>query len=63
MDKRDRSDVNGDERLLGRAEIDALREWENKQERLNVLLLRVEENVFIMRDMEGGESKRIDDKD
>lgn len=55
--------MNGDERLLGRGEIAALREWEDKQERLNVLLLRVEENIFIMRDMEGGEKPALDDKD
>ncbi|KAG8901824.1 RNA polymerase III subunit C82 [Tulasnella sp. 403] len=53
LDKRDRSDVNGDERLLGRGEITMLREWEDKQERLNVLAMRVEENLFILRDMMG----------
>ncbi|KAG8936233.1 RNA polymerase III subunit C82 [Tulasnella sp. 418] len=53
LDKRDRSDVAGDERLLGRAEIAALREWEEKQMRLNVLAQRVEEAVFILRDMLG----------
>lgn len=53
LDKRDRSDVNGDERLLSRGEIAALREWEEKRERLNVLAMRVEENVFILRDLLG----------
>ena len=53
LDKRDRSDVAGDERLLGRGEIAALREWEEKQERLMVLATRVDEAVFILRDMIG----------
>lgn len=53
LDKRSRSDVNGDERQLSRGEVAAIREWEDKQERLNVLAMRIEENAFILRDMLG----------
>jgi len=53
LDKKDRSDVNGDERLLGRMEREALGEWEDKRERLGILAMRVEEMVFVLRDMIG----------
>ncbi|KAG8863734.1 RNA polymerase III subunit C82 [Tulasnella sp. 330] len=53
LDKRDRSDVNGDERLLGRGEREALRAWEDKRDRLGILAMRVEEMIFVLRDMIG----------
>ncbi|KAG9036468.1 RNA polymerase III subunit C82 [Tulasnella sp. JGI-2019a] len=53
LDKRDRSDVNGDERLLVRGEREALRTWEDKRDRLGILAMRVEELVFVLRDMIG----------
>lgn len=51
LDKRERSDVRGDESLLGRGERDALRDWEEKRLRLGVLERRVEECVFVLRDL------------
>lgn len=53
LDKRDRTDLNGQEHLLNRHDLAVLNEWEEKQERLHVLAMRVEENVFILRDMLG----------
>ncbi|KAG8958894.1 RNA polymerase III subunit C82 [Tulasnella sp. 408] len=53
LDKRDRTDLNGQEHLLNRHDLAVLNEWEDKQERLHVLAMRVEENVFILRDMLG----------
>jgi len=51
LDKRERSDVSQDEGLLTRMERDVLKEWEAKKERLTVLEMRVEEAVFILRDL------------
>jgi DNA-directed RNA polymerase III subunit RPC3 len=51
LEKRERSDVSQDENLLTRMERDVLREWEHKRERLTVLEARVEEAVFILRDL------------
>lgn len=51
LEKRERSDVSQDESLLTRMERDVLKEWENKQEKLTVLEMRVEEAVFILRDL------------
>ena len=59
LEKRERIDVSQDETLLSRLERDLLREWEDKQERLTVLEMRVEESVFILRDL--GISRDIDD--
>ncbi|EJF65699.1 RNA polymerase III subunit RPC82-domain-containing protein [Dichomitus squalens] len=52
MDKRQRSDVSQDEeRLLTRNERELLAQWEKKREKLTVLEMRVEEAVFILRDL------------
>lgn len=51
LDKRQRTDVSLDESLLTRNERETLDEWESKRERLTVLEMRVEEAVFILRDL------------
>ncbi|KAI0340517.1 hypothetical protein BDW22DRAFT_1359908 [Trametopsis cervina] len=52
LEKRQRSDVSQDEeRLLTRNEREVLARWEKKREKLTVLEMRVEESVFILRDM------------
>ena len=52
LDKRQRSDVSQDEeRLLTRNEREMLTEWEKKREKLTVLAMRVDESVFILRDL------------
>ena len=52
LEKRQRSDVVQDEeRLLTRNERELLAQWEKKREKLTVLELRVEEAVFILRDL------------
>ncbi|KAG6909829.1 hypothetical protein DXG01_015102 [Tephrocybe rancida] len=51
LEKRERSDVSQDESLLSRLERDILNEWELKQKRLTVLEMRVEETVFILKDL------------
>ena len=52
LEKRQRSDVSQDEeRLLTRNEREVIGRWEKKQEKLAVLEMRVEESVFILRDM------------
>ena len=52
LEKRQRTDVAQDEeRLLTRNERELLTQWEKKREKLTVLELRVEESVFILRDM------------
>jgi DNA-directed RNA polymerase III subunit RPC3 len=53
LEKRERSDVSQDESLLTRLERDILKEWENKQQRLTVLETRVQELVFILKDLGG----------
>jgi DNA-directed RNA polymerase III subunit RPC3 len=55
LDKRERSDVSEDETLLTRMEREVLQEWEKKQQKFTVLELRVEEAVFILRDLVSGE--------
>ncbi|KAJ8589730.1 hypothetical protein M405DRAFT_873883 [Rhizopogon salebrosus TDB-379] len=52
LEKRERTDVAQDESLLSRMERDVLKEWETKRERLTVLEMRVEEAVFILRDLD-----------
>ncbi|KIJ60612.1 hypothetical protein HYDPIDRAFT_177323 [Hydnomerulius pinastri MD-312] len=52
--KRERTDVAQDENLLSRMEREILAEWEMKREKLNVLEMRVEEAVFILRDLDTG---------
>ncbi|KAH7889942.1 hypothetical protein F5I97DRAFT_613608 [Phlebopus sp. FC_14] len=56
LTKRERTDVAQDENLLSRMERDTLAEWESKREKLNVLEMRVEEAVFILRDLNTGSS-------
>lgn len=52
LEKRQRSDVSQDEdRLLTRNEREILARWDKKREKLAVLEMRVEESVFILRDM------------
>ena len=52
LEKRQRSDVSQDEeRLLTRNERELLAQWDKKKEKLTVLETRVEEAVFILRDL------------
>lgn len=51
LEKRERSDVSQDEGLLTRNERETLREWELRIEKLSVLEVRVEEVVFILKDL------------
>ncbi|OBZ75626.1 DNA-directed RNA polymerase III subunit RPC3 [Grifola frondosa] len=52
LEKRQRSDVSQDEeRLLTRNEREILAQWEKKREKLTVVEMRVEEAVFILRDL------------
>ncbi|KAG6812756.1 hypothetical protein H0H92_000671 [Tricholoma furcatifolium] len=53
LEKRERSDVSQDETLLSRLERDILKEWETRQKRLAVLEMRVEETLFILKDLRG----------
>ncbi|QRV90096.1 DNA-directed RNA polymerase III subunit C3 [Ceratobasidium sp. AG-Ba] len=48
LDKRDRSDVAGDEGRLDRGEREDLRDWEAKRDKLMVLIHRVEEAAFVL---------------
>ncbi|KAI0048205.1 hypothetical protein FA95DRAFT_1582316 [Auriscalpium vulgare] len=51
LEKRERTDVSQDESLLTRNERELLREWETRIEKLTILQGRVEEAVFILRDL------------
>ncbi|KAJ7286042.1 hypothetical protein C8J57DRAFT_1286564 [Mycena rebaudengoi] len=52
LEKRERSDVSQDEAgLMSRLELDIIKDWEAKQEKLTILEMRVEESVFILRDL------------
>lgn len=51
LEKRERSDVSQDESLLTRLEREVLQSWESKEERLAVLEMRVEEMVFVLKDL------------
>ncbi|KAH9998118.1 hypothetical protein BJV74DRAFT_768004 [Russula compacta] len=51
LEKRERSDVSQDEGLLTRNERETLKEWELRLEKLAVLEARVEEVVFILKDL------------
>lgn len=51
LEKRQRTDVSQDESLLTRLERELLKEWEMKQEKLAVLEMRVEEIVFLLKDL------------
>lgn len=54
LEKRQRSDVSQDEeRLLTRNERDMLARWEKKTDKLTMLEMRVEEAVFVLRDLGG----------
>ncbi|KAF8753306.1 RNA polymerase III subunit RPC82 [Rhizoctonia solani] len=48
LDKRDRSDIAGDESRLNRGEREDLKEWEMKRDKLLVLTHRVEEAAFVL---------------
>jgi len=51
LEKCERSDVSQDESLLTRLEREILQTWEKKQEKLTVLEGRVEELVFVLKDL------------
>jgi len=51
LEKCERSDVSQDESLLTRLEREILQNWEQKQEKLSVLEGRVEELVFVLKDL------------
>ncbi|KAI5835641.1 hypothetical protein K523DRAFT_368174 [Schizophyllum commune Tattone D] len=51
LEKRQRTDVRADESLLTRLDREILGEWERKEEKLTVLEMRVEECVFLLRDL------------
>jgi DNA-directed RNA polymerase III subunit RPC3 len=51
IEKRARSDVEQDEGLLTRNERELIQDWEGRCERLTVVEMRVEEAVFVLRDM------------
>ena len=51
LEKQQRSDVSQDENLLTKMEREILKEWENKREMFTILEMRVEEVVFILRDL------------
>ncbi|KAG8742554.1 RNA polymerase III subunit C82 [Ceratobasidium sp. 423] len=48
LDKRDRSDIAGDESRLNRGEREDLKEWEAKRDKLMVLAHRVDEAAFVL---------------
>uniref|UniRef100_A0A8H8CN89 DNA-directed RNA polymerase III subunit RPC3 n=1 Tax=Psilocybe cubensis TaxID=181762 RepID=A0A8H8CN89_PSICU len=51
LQKRERSDVSQDESLLTRLERETLKEWESKEEKLTILEMRVEETIFLLKDL------------
>ena len=51
LQKCQRTDVQEDPSLLSRIERETLRAWEEKRDKLLVLEMRVEEAVFILRDL------------
>ena len=51
LEKCERSDVSQDESLLTRLERDLLKEWQTKQTKLGVLEMRVEEIIFLLKDL------------
>lgn len=51
LEKRERSDVRQDEGLLTRLEREILKEWEGKLEKLTALEMRVEETLFVLKDL------------
>ena len=51
LEKCKRSDVQEDDSLLTRMEKEVLQGYEEKREKLSVLEMRVEEAVFLLRDL------------
>lgn len=51
LDKSQRSDVQEDPNLLSRTEQQVLRAWKERRDKLTILEMRVEEAVFILRDL------------
>lgn len=51
LEKRERSDVAMDESLLSALDREVIAGWELKEEKLTVLEMRVEESVFVLRDL------------
>ncbi|OCB84153.1 hypothetical protein A7U60_g8829 [Sanghuangporus baumii] len=51
LEKSERSDVREDPSLLSRFEREVLRAWEERRDKLTILEMRVEEAVFILRDL------------
>ena len=51
LEKCKRSDVQEDDSLLTRMEKEVLQGWEERRRKLSVLEMRVEETVFILRDL------------
>ncbi|KAJ3572802.1 hypothetical protein NP233_g2846 [Leucocoprinus birnbaumii] len=51
LEKRERSDVRQDESLLTRLERELINEWEGKLQKLTALEMRVEETLFILKDL------------
>lgn len=51
LEKCERTDVSQDENLLTRLERDILKEWKERQTKLTVLEARVEESVFLLKDL------------
>ena len=49
--KRQRTDVSQDEGLLTRLEREVLKIWEMKQEKLAILEIRIEDIVFLLKDL------------
>lgn len=51
LEKSMRSDVQEDPSLLSRIEREVLKTWEERRDKLTVLEMRVEEAVFMLRDL------------
>jgi len=51
LEKRERSDVRQDETLLTRLERELVREWEGKLQKVTALEMRVEETLFVLKDL------------
>ena len=51
LEKRDRTDVAEDQDLLTRPEKEMLQEWEERMMRLTAAVGRVDEAVFVLRDL------------
>jgi DNA-directed RNA polymerase III subunit RPC3 len=51
LEKKQRSDISDDDSLLTRIERDTIHCWEAKRDKLAILEARVDETVFIIRDL------------